>query len=141
MIDIKNLFHVSSQVSSRLYWTKHFQMVRQLSTRYQTASIKQETSEEKPTGNKDKYLIFSLLIMTKDSVTRSLDQANNFLGAEEIQIRNKEPIPKNIQVEDRQSNNGMMKKLKYMKSEIASLKRKQEALEFANPPRLRNSLD
>ena len=27
--------------------------------------------------------------------------------------------------------------LKYMKSEIASLKRKQEALEIANPPRLR----
>ena len=37
-----------------------------------------------------------------------------------------------------QSNNEMMKMLKYMKSEIASLKRKQEALEFANPPRLKN---
>ena len=36
-----------------------------------------------------------------------------------------------------QCNNEMMKMLKYMKSEIASLKRKQEALEFANPPRLR----
>ena len=30
-----------------------------------------------------------------------------------------------------------MEILKYMKSEIASLKRKQEALEFSNPPRLR----
>ena len=36
-----------------------------------------------------------------------------------------------------QCNNEMMKMLKYMKSEIASLKRKQEALEFANPPRSR----
>ena len=31
----------------------------------------------------------------------------------------------------------MMEILKYTKSEIAFLKRKQEALEFANPPRLR----
>ena len=31
----------------------------------------------------------------------------------------------------------MMEMLKYMKSEIAPLKRKQEALEFSNPPRLR----
>ena len=30
----------------------------------------------------------------------------------------------------------MMEILKYMKSEIAPLKRKQEALELANPPRL-----
>ena len=30
----------------------------------------------------------------------------------------------------------MMEILKYMKSEIAPLKRKQEALEFANPPRI-----
>ena len=57
--------------------------------------------------------------------------------AEEIQTRNKEPTPKNIQAEDRQSNNEMMEILKYMKSEIVSLKRKQEALEFSNPPRLR----
>ena len=33
----------------------------------------------------------------------------------------------------------MMKMLKYMKSEIAPLKRKQEALEFSNPPGLRKS--
>ena len=31
----------------------------------------------------------------------------------------------------------MMEIVKYMKSEIDSLMRKQEALEFANPPRLR----
>ena len=32
-----------------------------------------------------------------------------------------------------------MEMLRYMKSEIASLKRKQEALEFSNPPGLRKS--
>ena len=73
--------------------------------------------------------------MTEDSAALSLDLANNFPEAEEIQTRNKEPTPKNIQAEDRQSNNEMMEILKYMKSEIASLKRKQEALEFSNPPR------
>ena len=75
--------------------------------------------------------------MTEDSAPLSLDLANDFPEAEEIQARNKEPTPKNIQAEDRQSNNEMMEMLKYMKSEIASLKRKQEALELANPPRLR----
>ena len=75
--------------------------------------------------------------MTEDSATLSLDLANDFPEAEEIQTRNKEPTPKNIQAEDRQSNNEMMEILKYMKSEIASLRRKQEALEFANRPRLR----
>ena len=34
----------------------------------------------------------------------------------------------------------MMEILNYMKSEIASLKRKQEAQEFTNPPRLRKFL-
>ena len=75
--------------------------------------------------------------MTEDSATLSLDLANDFPEAEEIQTRNKEPTPKNIQAEDRQSNNEMMEILKYMKSEIASLKRRQKALDFANPPRLR----
>ena len=72
--------------------------------------------------------------MTEDSVTLSLDLANDFPEAEESQTRHKETTPKNIQAEDRQSNNEMMEILKYMKSEIASLNRKQEALEFANPP-------
>ena len=75
--------------------------------------------------------------MTEDSATLSLDLANNFPEAEEIQARNKEPTPKNIQAEDRHLNNEIMEILKYMKSDIVSLKRKKEALEFANPPRLR----
>ena len=75
--------------------------------------------------------------MTKDSAALSLDLANNFPEAEEIQTRNKEPTPKNIQAKGRQSNNEMMEILKYMKSELAYLKRKQEALEFSNPSRLR----
>ena len=74
--------------------------------------------------------------MTEDSATLSLDLANNFPEAEEIQARNKEPTPKNIQAEDRHLNNEIMEILKYMKSEIVPLKRKKEALEFANPPRL-----
>ena len=75
--------------------------------------------------------------MTEDSATLSLGLANDFPEAEESQTRHKETTSKNTQVEDRQSNNKMMEILKYMKSDIASLKRKQEALEFANPPRLR----
>ena len=75
--------------------------------------------------------------MAEDSAALSLDLANDFSEAEESQARHKEPIPKNIQTEDRQSNNEMMEILKYMKSEIASLKRKQEALEFANASRLK----
>ena len=76
--------------------------------------------------------------MTEDSSTLSLDLANDFPEAEESQIRHKEPTPINIQAEeDRHCNNEMMEMLKYMKSEIASLKRKRETLEFANPPRLR----
>ena len=59
------------------------------------------------------------------------------LEAEESERRHKKPTPKNIQAEDRQSNNELMEMLKFMKSEIASLKRKQEALEFANPLRFR----
>ena len=74
--------------------------------------------------------------MTDNSATISLDLANDFPEAEEIQTRNNEPTPKNIQAEGRQSYNKMMEILKYMKSEIASLKRKQKALKFANPPRL-----
>ena len=38
--------------------------------------------------------------MTDDSATISLDLANDFPEAEEIQTRNKEPTPKNIQAED-----------------------------------------
>ena len=75
--------------------------------------------------------------MAEDSASLSLDLANDFAEAEESQIRHKEPTPKNIQAENRQSNNEMMEMRKYMKSEIAFLKRKQEALEFSNPPRLR----
>ena len=75
--------------------------------------------------------------MTKDSATLSLDLGNDFHETEESQTRHKEPTSKNIQAEDRQSNNGMMEILKYMESEIASLKRKQEAQEPSNPPRLR----
>ena len=71
--------------------------------------------------------------MTEDSATLSLDLAKDFPEAEESQARHKETTSKNIQAEDRQSHNQMMEILKIMKSEIASLKRKQEALEFANP--------
>ena len=78
-----------------------------------------------------------MLIITEDSATLSLDLANDFPEAEESQTRHKETTPRNIQAEDRQSNNEMMEILKHMKSEIASIKRKQEALEFANPSRLR----
>lgn len=52
--------------------------------------------------------------MTEDPEATSIDLANDFLEAE-----------------------WMMEIVKYMKSEIDSLMRKQEALEFANPPRLR----
>ena len=76
-------------------------------------------------------------MMTEDSASLSLDLANDFLEAEESERRHKKPTPKNIQAEDRQSNNELMEMLKFMKSEIASLKRKQEALGFANPLRLR----
>ena len=75
--------------------------------------------------------------MTKDSAALSLDLANDFSEAEESQTRHKEPTSKNIQAEDGQSNNEMMEILNYMKSEISSLKRKQEALEFASPSRLK----
>ena len=75
--------------------------------------------------------------MIEVSASFSVDLANDFPEAEESQIWHKEPTPKNIQAERRQSNNEMMEMVKYMKSEIAFLKTKQEALEFANPPRLR----
>ena len=92
------LFHISSQVSSRLYWREHTHVASQLSTSYQTAIIKQESCKEKPTRKSDKYLIFYLLIMTEDSATLSWDLADDFPETEEIQTRNKEPTPKNIQV-------------------------------------------
>ena len=63
---------------------------------------------------KDKYFILSLFITTEDLATLSLDLANDFPEAEESQIRHKEPTPKNIQAEDRQSSNEMMEMLKYM---------------------------
>ena len=75
--------------------------------------------------------------MTEDSAALSSDLANDFPEAEESQARHIETTPKHIQAEDRQSNNEMMEIVKHMKSEIAPLKRKQEVLEFANPPRLR----
>ena len=65
------------------------------------------------------------------------ESANDFPEAEESQTRHKEPTPKNIQVGGKQSNNEMIKILKYMKSEIASLNRKKQALDFANLPKLR----
>ena len=92
------LFHVSSQVSSRLYWREHTHVASQLSTSYQTAIIKQESCEEKPTRKRDKYFIFYLLIMTEDSAALASDLANGFPETEEIQTGNKEPTPKNIQV-------------------------------------------
>ena len=75
--------------------------------------------------------------MTEVSLTVSLDLQNELLKVKESQKRHKEPTPKNIQAEDRRSNNKMMKMLKYMKSEIASLKKKHETLAFSNPPTLR----
>ena len=81
----------------RLYWTEHAHVASQLSARYQTASIKQESSEEKPTRKKDKHFIFSLLIMTEDSATLSLHLANDFPETEVIKTRNKEPNSENIQ--------------------------------------------
>ena len=78
------LFHVSSQASSRLYWREHAHMAIQLSTRYQRTSIKQESSEEKPTKKIDKYFPFSLLIMIEDSATLSLDLTKSFPEAGEI---------------------------------------------------------
>ena len=67
--------------------------------------------------------------MTEDSVTLFLDLANDFPLTEGSQ--------KNIQAEDRQSTKEMMEILNCIKSEIESFKRKQEVLDFANPPRLK----
>ena len=75
--------------------------------------------------------------MAKDSETLTLNLANNFLQAEESQTRQKEPAPKNIQTDDRQSSNEIIGILKYLKLKIAYLKKKQEVLQFANSPRLR----
>ena len=80
------LFHVSFQAFSRLYWREHAHVARQLLTRYKTVSIKQESSEEKPSinlGKKDKYFIFSLLRLTEDSVILSFILANDFPEAED----------------------------------------------------------
>ena len=127
------LFHVSSQASLRLYWREHAHVAIQLSKCYQTASIKQESSGEKPTRKKDKYFILCLLTMTEDSATLSLDLANDFAEAEEIQTRNKEPTPKNIHAEDRQSNSEMMEILKYMKSEISIFKEETRGTRTCKP--------
>ena len=72
--------------------------------------------------------------MTEDSVILALDLANNIPEARESQTWYKEPTTNNINAKDRKSNNEIMEILKYMESEIAFLKREQEALEFANPP-------
>ena len=94
------LFHVRSQAYSRLYWREHVHVARQLLTCYQTVSIKQESSEEKPSinlGKKDKYFIFSLSKVIEDSVMPSIILANDFREAEDSQTRRKEPTPKNVQ--------------------------------------------
>ena len=52
------LFHLSSLASSRLCWREHAHVAIQLLTRYQTASIKQESSEEKPARKKISTLYF-----------------------------------------------------------------------------------
>lgn len=65
------------------------------------------------------------LKMTENSAALSTDLANNFLEAEESKTQYKEPTLKNIQAENRQSNNKMMQILKYMKSGRLSLKRNQ----------------
>lgn len=72
--------------------------------------------------------------MTEDSIILALDLANNIPEARESQTWHKEPTTNNINAKDRKSNNEIMEILKYMESEIAFLKREQEALEFANPP-------
>ena len=89
------------------------------------------------TSEKKISIIFSLLLMAKDSETIFLDLANDFPQTEGNQTRHKRLLLKNVQTEDKESNNEMMEILKYMKSEIVSFKKKQEALEFANSPRLR----
>ena len=75
--------------------------------------------------------------MAKDSETIFLDLANDFPQTEGNQTRHKRLLLKIVQTEDKESNNEMMEILKYMKSEIVSFKKKQEALEFANYRRLR----
>ena len=57
-MNYKILFHDSSQASSRLYWREHAHVASQLSTHNQTASIKQESSEAKPTGKEISTLYF-----------------------------------------------------------------------------------
>ena len=59
--------------------------------------------------------------MTEDLATLSLDLANDFPEAEKTHMQHKEPTPKNIQAEDKLSNNEMMEMLKYMKPEINSI--------------------
>ena len=111
--------------------------IKQPASSKKAAKRKQRRETKSQPRKKDKYFILSLFIMIEVSASFSVDLANDFPEAEESQIWHKEPTPKNIQAERRQSNNEMMEMLKYMKSEIAFLKTKQEALEFANPPRLR----
>ena len=54
--------------------------------------------------------------MIENSAALSTDLENDFPEAEESQAQYKEPTLKNIQAENRQSNNKMMEILKYMKS-------------------------
>ena len=56
------------------------------------------------TQEKDKYFIFSFLVITKDPAAISLDLANDFPEAEEeSQTRHKEPTTKTIRAEHKQS--------------------------------------
>ena len=52
----QHVFYVSSQASSTLYCREHTHVASQLLTRYQTASIKQESSEEKSNINPGKKI-------------------------------------------------------------------------------------
>ena len=58
-----------------------------------------------------------------------LNLTHYFLQAEESQTENNEPTPKSIQTEDRQSNNEMIEKLNYMKSDMESSKNEQNAVQ------------
>lgn len=58
-----------------------------------------------------------------------LNLTHYFPQAEESQTENNEPTPKSIQTEDRQSNNEMIEKLNYMKSDMESSKNEQNAVQ------------
>ena len=55
---------------------------------------KQQGKAKYQLWKKGKYFLFSVLIMTEDSSTLSLDLANDFPGTEKRQIRHKEPTSK-----------------------------------------------